>query len=266
MVKNWHKALHEYSAGEWFLILSDDDYFIDNDYLVNAVKLMQENKEIHLIYANGYMKYEETGEIVPLELPFDKINDGKKIFLSRGTVKPQDFTLCNILFKKEEALKFHPFENEFNVGCDSELFLFLCLSGKIGIIFDKVSVYRVHSGSLGTQVMYSWKMFINIHEYFLKPYTYAKEMQFLSKKELEMFQYNMMVPYFRNKLLYVRQFMKYKENEYLQYIDMVDPGLLNKINESLLFRMKLLLIQFPLLYKNLQRIQKKIINLLRKER
>jgi len=26
MVKNWHKALYEYSTGDWFLILSDDEW------------------------------------------------------------------------------------------------------------------------------------------------------------------------------------------------------------------------------------------------
>ena len=33
MVGNWRKALSEYCSGDWFLILSDDDYLVDNSYI-----------------------------------------------------------------------------------------------------------------------------------------------------------------------------------------------------------------------------------------
>ena len=40
MVRNWKKELDEYSSGDYFIILSDDDYLVDNEYISKAVKLI----------------------------------------------------------------------------------------------------------------------------------------------------------------------------------------------------------------------------------
>ena len=145
MVANWRKALNKYATGKFFMILSDDDYLIDDSYISKAVKLIETENDVVMVYANGYLHYESTDEKVKFILPFNGVESGKLIFLSRNKVLPQDFCLCNILFKRSLSLELNAFSNDYNISCDSELFLKMCLYGKVGVIGDLVSVYQFHS-------------------------------------------------------------------------------------------------------------------------
>ncbi|MFN8575928.1 MAG: glycosyltransferase family 2 protein [Candidatus Sericytochromatia bacterium] len=148
MVGNWKKCLYEYSTGDYFIILSDDDYFIDNRYISKAVELINNNNNIVMVYANGYIFLKDKNLKLRLDLPFETVNDGKRIFLSKSSVLPQDFTLCNILFKRDLAIKLKAFTDDNNICCDSELFSLICLEGNVGVIKDFVSVYTRHSNNL----------------------------------------------------------------------------------------------------------------------
>lgn len=183
MVRNWRKAVFEYSTGDWFLILSDDDYFIDNKYISKAMGLAKKDEKIVLIYANGYILNEETKEMQELKLPFSEIEDGKKIFLSREKIKPQDFILCNVIFNKELAVKLNAFSNPYNICCDSELFLKMCLLGKVGIIKNYVSIYRRHSNNYILNVYKNNNLSIACLDYVIEPYFFAKKEKLLSKEE-----------------------------------------------------------------------------------
>jgi len=255
MVKNWHKALYDYSTGDWFLILSDDDYFIDSSYLTKAVELMLKDESVHIVYANGYIKHEDTGEMVALELPFDEINEGKKIFLSRGTIKPQDFTLCNILFKKEKALQLKPFENEFNIGCDSELFLKMCIYGKVGIVQDYVSVYRVHASNLIKEVNKNFDIFLNTLEFIIEPCRRAKESNKFSKEELNMFEEKRLLPYLKGNFIMCKVFFPKNLN---LFIDKIENSIFQKIKLNVLDYLKIMLFKNHTIFKFYRYINAKI--------
>ena len=34
MIKNWQKCVYEYISGDFFILISDDDYFLLNDYFI----------------------------------------------------------------------------------------------------------------------------------------------------------------------------------------------------------------------------------------
>ncbi len=255
MVKNWHKAIYEYSTGDWFLILSDDDYFIDSKYLTQAVLLMHRDEKICIVYANGYIKHEDTGKMVPLKLPFNEINDGKKIFSSRGTVKPQDFTLCNILFKKNDTLRFKSFENKFNVACDSELFLNMCVYGKVAIVNDYVSVYRVHSNNLIKEVEKSWEMLINNYDALFKPYIEAKKSGKFSLNEISLFEKQSILPSLRTTLIGVKLHFPNRYKDYLHYLNTKDEQIFNKLLLYTKYDLRVIMANFPILYKFIRKIK-----------
>jgi len=185
MVRNWRKAVFEYATGDWFIILSDDDYFIDHSYISNAMILSNKDKEIVLIYANGYILNEKTEQMQELNLPFSEIEEGKKIFLYREKIKPQDFILCNVIFNKELAIRLNAFSNPYNICCDSELFLKMCLLGKVGVIKNKVSVYRRHCNNYILDVYKNNNLSIACLDYVIEPYFFAKRNKLLSKDEIE---------------------------------------------------------------------------------
>lgn len=151
MVGNWRLALSRYIEGDWFLILSDDDYLIDDQYISKAMNLACQNENVCLIYASGYIGHLDVSGLekrAPLDLPFDRISRGIDVFLARGKAQPQDFTLCNVLFKRKPVELIKPFNNPNNLSCDTELFLNLCLAGDVGVIKDRVSVYTLHQNNL----------------------------------------------------------------------------------------------------------------------
>ena len=103
MVRNWRKAMFDYASGDWFILLSDDDYLIDPDYLAKVTQLIAENPSLVLVYAEGYKLDENTGERELITLPFEGVVKGVDVFLSRGMIKPQDFTLCNVVRPLHES-------------------------------------------------------------------------------------------------------------------------------------------------------------------
>ena len=52
MYPNWHKAVYEYSSGEWFLILSSDDYLTDKSYISTAMDLVREGEDVVFVHAS----------------------------------------------------------------------------------------------------------------------------------------------------------------------------------------------------------------------
>lgn len=148
MVGSWRRAVFELLRGDWFMILSDDDYLIRPDYLQQAATLIAAEPGLKLVYGDGYVLYEGTGEMALLDLPFSGIVEGTDVFASRGRVKPQDFTLCNVLFRRDLALTMNAFSDANNLSCDTELFLLSCLQGKVGVVKGAASVYRIHASNL----------------------------------------------------------------------------------------------------------------------
>ncbi len=127
MVGNWRSAVFEHARGEFFLLLSDDDVLLDPGYLAKAMALVDRNPGLVMVYANGYVLDEATGRRTELRLPFAEVERGITIFAARDRILPQDFTLCNVLFRRSLAMELGAFGDPFNICCDSELFLKSCL-------------------------------------------------------------------------------------------------------------------------------------------
>ena len=80
MVANWRKALNNYATGNFFMILSDDDYLIDDNYISKVVKLVESDPEIVIVYGNGYLFYEKSNKMVEFILPFNTVKMEKQYF------------------------------------------------------------------------------------------------------------------------------------------------------------------------------------------
>lgn len=182
MVGNWRKALLEHAAGDWFLLLSDDDLLLAPGYIAEAVRLIEEFPKTVLVYANGYRR--TAGADTPLDLPFGRNQSGKTVFLTRDAVGPQDFMLCNVLFNRPLAIKLNAFSNEHNIACDSELFLEMCLSGDVGYIAEPVAAYRIHENNLIQNYTRNSEMLLNHMDWFLRPYGMAAGSGLLTAEEL----------------------------------------------------------------------------------
>lgn len=201
MVANWRKALLEHVKGDWFLMLSDDDVLTDPSYIREAARMIEEHPELVMIYAGGRVVDAEGVEIGKLELPFPRVASGRDVFLSRGLIKPQDFTLCNVLFSTEVSKSVCAFSNDWNISCDSELFLKLCVIGDVGVVHRLVSDYTIHSNNLLPSVGKSADLFIGLSDSFVNPYVLAKESDHFNERELKEWVDRLLVPNLRATLL-----------------------------------------------------------------
>jgi glycosyltransferase involved in cell wall biosynthesis len=148
MVRNWRKTVFERTTGDWFLILSDDDILMNPRFISQAVGLIKANPDMTVVYASSYIYDEGMNTVSKLKIPFAQVESGLHVFSRRGTVRPQDFALCNVLFNKSLSIANNAFSNPANLSCDTELFLRLCLRGNVGVVNEWSSIYRVHSDNL----------------------------------------------------------------------------------------------------------------------
>lgn len=238
MVRNWRKAVFEHARADWFLLLSDDDYLIDPEYLAKASQLIDTNPVLMLVYAGGYMLNESTGEQKTLVLPFEGVVKGVDVFLSRGKVKPQDLTLCNIVFNRLKAIELDAFSNPDNIFCDSELFLKLTLLGDVGVVKGPVSVYRFHSGNLMKSINKSPNLIYGNLDHLVQPYIFAQGR--ITAEQLALFRKNTrMDRYVGNSLLRLAQVsgtnFLVRKQEMTQKI----PSIMQTISRSPRYQLKL---------------------------
>lgn len=175
MVPNWYEAVFKRSTGDWFILLSDDDILINPHFVSSAMRLIQSSPDVRVVYSSSYVYDQGLNTVAPINIPFRSIEDGKLVFSKRGTVHPQDFALCNILFNKNLAIECGAFKNSNNLSCDTELFLRLCLLGKVGVVKEYSSVYRVHSENLLKSVNKNTDLIQGSLDSLLKPLLEAKK-------------------------------------------------------------------------------------------
>lgn len=174
MVPNWKYAIFQLAKADWFVLMSDDDYFIDENYLHDALNGMEIHKNIKFVYGGGYVRDELKNTIREIKFPFEGLVSGLEIFKSRGTILPQDMMLCNMVFKVEDANSYGFLEEPNNLSCDSEFYLKLSLDGDAYVINRPVSIYTLHGDNLVKKIRKN-KLFLDKNlNHVINPYIYAK--------------------------------------------------------------------------------------------
>ena len=174
MVGNWKRAIFEHSQSDWFVLMSDDDFFTDPTYLGEASRAISLHRPA-VVYAGGVVQDVVAGSRQVLRLPFNGLVPGDKVFASRGTVAPQDMILCNIVFNKAAAARLNFLSDPNNLSCDSELHLKLCAEGQVYAFATPVCVYLKHGSNLGNRIRRSRVLLDHNIDHLLNPYLYARE-------------------------------------------------------------------------------------------
>ncbi len=155
MVPNWRKALYEYATGEYAIILSDDDFFVDKSYISKAIKLFRENPTLGLVHANCIIWYQDKGYALKTLYQLPNIINGREYFFNFGLNYPGP-AFCTTIFNTELAKKLEAFLEE-NPSTDFLLWLKMMLFSDVGFIKNVVAVYRKHRNNISSN------MDLNIH-------------------------------------------------------------------------------------------------------
>lgn len=172
MVGNWRKAIFELASADWFVLMSDDDHFVDDGYLARAAAAIREHRP-KFVYAGGHIDNALSGERRTLRLPFDGLVSGEAVLASRGTVAPQDITLCNMVFKRADAQRLGFLDDPDNLSCDSAFYLRLCCEGPVFAVPEPVSVYLVHGNNLFQRIQRDHRLLDKNLDYLALPWAHA---------------------------------------------------------------------------------------------
>ena len=196
MVGNWKKALYEYITGEWAIVLSDDDYFIDSQYISKAIDLINENKNIVIVHANQIIYDINANTKKTINRKFPMIMEGKEVFINYQ-INDLVFFFATTIFNVNLMKKNDSFNHNI-LSSDWLEFLRLSLYGNVGFINDFVVVYRRHSNSEMTKANIDM-LFENVKYIFL-PYLEAKNKKIFSYKILEDWRRRLLKNYFNSVL------------------------------------------------------------------
>lgn len=185
MMGNWQVCIYKRCQAQWFVLMSDDDYFTDPDYLSIAWDAIQKHSP-KLVYAGGRVVDVSSDCVANLDLPFSGLIRGIDVFKSRGTIKPQDFILSSVVFNRQAAMDFRFPRNPLNLSSDSELFLNLCLEGDVYAVPRRVVDYTVHGENFVKKILKIKELYTNNNDYLIYPYLHAVEKR-LNDKDLREF-------------------------------------------------------------------------------
>ena len=142
-VKNYHKLLYEYATGDWAMMLDGDDYYIDNNYLSQAAKWINENENIVMVSAGHLLINENnnTETFLPL-IKENKVFAGKDLFYNFIQIGQHSTCIYNRTLAKE--LNFYSFNS---MATDADGLFRLCLNGNVVFLKNIVVIWRIHNNN-----------------------------------------------------------------------------------------------------------------------
>ena len=192
MIGNFHRALYDYSTGDYALHLDGDDYLTDSHYISDAMKLI-EREGLVMVFSRYQSLYERDHSLVEDKVNSDlpQIMDGNWLFLNY--FKGYSLTTLTVVHDRRHAMDVGFFEKDIR-STDWEGLLKLILNRKVGFINRFVGVWRRHG--LNETMKQDVKRFLSNVEYIESPYRFALEKQYFPKPILDQWRRRMLKRYF----------------------------------------------------------------------
>jgi glycosyltransferase involved in cell wall biosynthesis len=170
---NYNKALSDYCTSDYVVILSDDDFFLDNDYIKKAVNLV-EKKQLDWIGSGYYILNTKNKTF--------KSNCRKNSFFGTGVEFMRNhkwgydnFAWFTVLFNRKKLLAQGPFSNDL-YNSDNEILFKMSLDGKCGILNEVSGVYTINSfqvnSNLTEEFMFGgYRLYLSLKQSNINEYT-----------------------------------------------------------------------------------------------
>jgi len=147
-IKNWKNA-YQQAEGVYVTVLSDDDYFVNNNYLKDAADLLNENAQVSLVICNAFIGTKPPG--VSLPMLDQRIVYGRDFLFNFWTGRYYVPVISNIFRRGalDELLFWTDSDCKYS---DIELWLKLMIIGNVGIIQVPSVFYRFHGTNIVTSM------------------------------------------------------------------------------------------------------------------
>lgn len=156
-VRNYRRALHDYTSATWVINLDGDDFFTNNEFIAEAVKAIQERGESQVLFYQG--AHEVRGDQANALKSPDLIGrELKSVMTAReyffGFFDRISFSHMTTLYRREAALKsgFYEFDA---LSSDVYSVLKLCLNNlslEVVLSTKKSGVWYQHAANSSKSV------------------------------------------------------------------------------------------------------------------
>ena len=134
------------SHGDYIIFCDDDDYFIDNSYFIDLIRIF-ENEEINVICSESYTHYETEDKYVYSNVNLDEGSIDSIIYLKNFMTKYKKPTSMFPAAFRRKTLMESNFK-EMTMMNDTSIYLrALMIGGKTFINKKIVGIYRVHGAN-----------------------------------------------------------------------------------------------------------------------
>jgi glycosyltransferase involved in cell wall biosynthesis len=149
--KHWDIVIRENSSGKYLMIIPDDDELIDSHYISEAVKIMEKDATVGVVFANYQIVNISNRVLEKIEAKFPTKMNGRYLL---EVYKRNLFNLKGIgiphltaVFRRSSYFQTHGFD----LNClspDTHLWLKILSINEVGVIEKNVASYLVHENNL----------------------------------------------------------------------------------------------------------------------
>ena len=192
MLRNFKKALYEYSTGELALHMDADDFLTDSHYISEAVEMMDRHGLI-MVFGRTKSFYEKDQTFIEDKVNSDlpAVMDGNWLFLNY--YKGYSLTSLTVVHDRKKAMEVGFYDYDIR-SVDWENLLKLMINEKVGFINRFVGVWRRHDSG------WTFKQTLNLDlqniAYIDSPYRYALSIKAFTQETLVRWRRRMLKRYF----------------------------------------------------------------------
>jgi len=164
-VNNYRYMLYNLARGEWVINLDGDDYFIDNKFIEESVKLINKYSDVVAVIGRMRIFYENENRYIDTIFNFDekyKVVDGNDLFF-KVVFNNVDIPHLAALYNREKAIKVGFYEKDI-LSSDRLSLMKLFVANRV-ILYNKVVGVWVHHGKNTSQTKNLDEVFKNLIMY-----------------------------------------------------------------------------------------------------
>lgn len=150
--RNFKNSLYNLVQGKYAIYLSDDDYFINNNYIKDAVDILEEYEEINLVIASSKIYDESKQKYQAVKYSMSKIINGLNYFLMYENSEYYPHITSTVSVFRVDIAKKNECFKEKSLEVDLLLYLKLMIEGDIGVIYEESYVYTMHSNNISNSL------------------------------------------------------------------------------------------------------------------
>lgn len=144
ILRNYKKSLYEYVTGDWVINLDGDDFFVDPDFISNAVAAADVDPDIVLLFGNYCEHCEKDGRVVNIVNREHPQIMSDQAFFSAYASSEILWNHNSIIYRRDDAIKVGFYWDDLTPRNDWESFLRLIVGRKVGYLNNIAAAWVQH--------------------------------------------------------------------------------------------------------------------------